>query len=185
MNIRLHDRADVSELTSLWCDSFGDARDVPERFFGEVKSATLAAYDGGRVIGMANLVPVYTEHLFGIYLYGVCVDKAFRGQGVFRALMGQAELAGLYKNCSFACLIPENETLAETYRRHGYGKEISRYRTGAFYDADEIFCLPDFAAFALPDTDTDDTAYRCGLLKELRPSAIPEKLCFNSFMGEF
>lgn len=173
---------DPSPLISLWRECFKDDNEnSPKEFYSSVRSTTLVAEEDGTIIGMANLLPVSINSLKGVYLYAACVSPKFRGKGVFRALLKACEQV-----CAdFICLIPENEEVERTYRRHGYSVDVFRYGKSCDADAVPIFCEADFARFATPTSvAASDTAYSIGLLKPLRSKTFPKKMRFSFYMGE-
>jgi GNAT superfamily N-acetyltransferase len=177
VNVELYRSEDFAPLITLWCECFDDSPDIPRAFYDTVKCNVLAAVEDKKTVGMANLIPVKIGDAVGVYLYAVCVAKKYRGCGIFRTLLNYAE-----KSADFVCLIPENETVADTYRRHGYTVNIGRY--GRSRIKDKVLCNTDFAEFAKPDEDFIDNAFPFGLLKPITSVELPKELCFNTYMGE-
>lgn len=82
--------------------------------------ALLMKTDG--VISSAVLLPRFTlsdgRH-FG-YVYCLCTAYEFRGMGLMRKLLDQAEDLCSKRGDSFVALVPANEALAKTYSKMGY-----------------------------------------------------------------
>lgn len=126
---------DFTRIISLWQRVFGDSEDYIRAFYRSFDTAGnvfLAVYDAGgiritsdlnvtdgEVIGLVNRIPlrlilrgtVYE----GYYIYAGCVDSSYRGHGVYRDLMREAE-----RDTAFTVLIPANASLFGLYRKLGY-----------------------------------------------------------------
>lgn len=148
---------DIVQLTDLWRDVFGDPETFIKGFYDciDIKSGVIAAYDGARLVGMLNAVPVYLNgtDFEGKYLYAVCVDSRYRGSGIFRRMMKEAE-----RDTDFVVLVPQNESVEEAYRRMGYTDVISL--PDAVAVASES--IPDLRPYD-GDSDRLYAAYLCGL----------------------
>ena len=72
-------------------------KETAEKFFSCDRVTTVTEYVGNRLAAMASLVPIYARNtsvsdmIRGYYIYGVCVDKEYRGRGLFSAIMKKAE----------------------------------------------------------------------------------------------
>ena len=87
MNISLDDRV------SLFCECFGDTRDVAETLYAcsDIINVSINNEDG--LAAMASLVPILAQDYKakGYYVYGVCVAPQRRGRGLFREIMKRSE----------------------------------------------------------------------------------------------
>ena len=96
----------------------------------------------GRLAAMAFLIPCLLKNkessAMGYYMYSVCVDRAFRGKGIFRRICAFAQEITLSLAGRFIALIPADSLLFETYRRMGYTVVLQGHApVGADYDTHE------------------------------------------------
>ena len=82
------------------------------------------------VVSAAVLLPRFRlsdGRSFG-YVYCLCTSPDFRGMGLMRQLLSNAESLSASRNDSFIALVPADEKLALTYSKMGY-RPISFVRT--------------------------------------------------------
>ncbi|MBQ4136795.1 MAG: GNAT family N-acetyltransferase [Clostridia bacterium] len=99
--------------------------------------------EGGKLAGMAFLLPCVLKNkedsAMGYYMYSVCVDKSFRGRGIFKMICEFAEETAKSLSGKFIALIPADTLLFETYTRFGYSLVLpGRAPVGADYDTHEL-----------------------------------------------
>jgi ribosomal protein S18 acetylase RimI-like enzyme len=124
-----------ARIISLWQRVFGDDEDYIRAFYRSFNTSGNVFYavsgsDGirigsslyvpcGDVIGLVNRIPLrlYQNGTVykGYYIYAGCVDPSYRGSGIYRNLMREAE-----RDTAFTVLIPANEPLFGLYRKLGY-----------------------------------------------------------------
>lgn len=122
------EQAEKEQLVGLWIRSFGDERKTAEDFYRLSESKTLAAKDGGKIVGMINLVPTELSEdgktVRGAFIYAACVEAEYRGRGIFRELNAYAEKYAKENSYAFIMLIPANDGLFPMYKKLGYTKEV-------------------------------------------------------------
>ncbi|MBO7148417.1 MAG: GNAT family N-acetyltransferase [Clostridia bacterium] len=127
---------------------FEDIFSYPEYFdfftsLSKSDAYLISVYENsGKLAAMAFLMPCLLKNkedsAMGYYMYSVCVDKAFRGKGIFRRICSFAEEISLSLSGKFIVLIPADSFLFETYRRMGYTVVLQgRAPVGADYDTHE------------------------------------------------
>ena len=96
-------------------ETFGDDEDFIRRFYDSFGGEVFTHYDGDVLAGMVNRVPIkYGDHNGG-YIYAACTRPEYRGKGIFRKLMTEAE-----SGMDFMMLIPAEPDLYGMYRGLGY-----------------------------------------------------------------
>ncbi|MHB1151039.1 MAG: GNAT family N-acetyltransferase [Eubacteriales bacterium] len=135
MNTLLEDKTVFQRILSLWQTVFGDEEEYIRAFYRSFDTDGNVFYavygrDGiqitsdlsmkdGAVIGLVNRVPLKLclnhKIVEGYYIYAGCVDPAYRGYGIYRDIMREAE-----RDTLFTVLIPANEPLFDMYRKLGY-----------------------------------------------------------------
>jgi GNAT superfamily N-acetyltransferase len=177
----------------LFVDSFGDSEKTAKEFFSCDGIITVTEYVGNRLAAMASLIPICAqnasalERIRGYYIYGVCVDKEYRGKGLFFAIMKKAEEQAVKENADFVCLIPADSKLEATYRRWGYSIEILNVYGKESSDKNIFIEAPDFREFAIPSENAAGHQRMCGLMKVFNKKVFEPKDCefaFGDFMGD-
>ena len=182
----------MEDKISLFVDSFGDSKETAENFFSCDRVTTVTEYVGNRLAAMASLVPIYARNtsvsdmIHGYYIYGVCVDKEYRGRGLFSAIMKKAEEQASCENADFVCLIPADSKLEATYRKWGYDVEIMNTYGNKYSDKNIFIASSDFKEFAIPSENVLDTHRMCGLMKVINKTFNPKdrEYAFGDFMGD-
>ncbi|MGM9683671.1 MAG: GNAT family N-acetyltransferase [Eubacteriales bacterium] len=179
-------RADLRErLIRMWTECFGDSEATAREFFACRGVNTVMLNSGETVSAMASLVPVEVRRqggrtsLRGFYIYGVCVGPQYRGRGLFREVMAEAESRAVITGGGFVCLIPADEGLARTYGKMGYSSEIEPHT--ALGQGNIRLLSEDFRRFAVPSGEGGKT---CGMIKYLCDERADEPLAFADFMGD-
>jgi Predicted acetyltransferase involved in intracellular survival and related acetyltransferases len=96
---------------------FGDGEDYIRRFYESFNGNVFTEYDGDILCGMVNRVPInYGSHIGG-YIYAACTRPEYRGKGIFRRLLIEAET-----DMKFMMLIPAEPELYDMYRKLGYDR---------------------------------------------------------------
>ncbi len=153
----------INKKIALFVECFGDSAESAEELFSCRDVVTVCKYEEDRLAAMASLVPILAEeNARGFYLYGVCVAEAFRGRGLFRVIMEMAESEALSRGADFVCLIPADDTLADTYRRFSYDTEVCA--KGSDKGKGIKLLSEDFRRFARCDKEAEEKRMS-GLLK--------------------
>jgi len=192
----------MEDKIKLFSEAFGDSKDTARDFFFCDDVITVTEYVGKWLAAMASLVPIYAENSMccsleqmavlrrnnrGYYIYGVCVDKKYRGMGLFRSVMIKAEEDAKRRGADFVCLIPADEGLADTYRRMGYEIEVQP-EDDDFQIRKKIFLESDsFRKFARSSENCDVKERMYGLMKVLNKNLFsPEdrEFAFGDSMGD-
>ena len=163
---------------------------------------TVTEYVGNRLAAMASLVPIYAQNglhcqlermssivrkICGYYIYGVCVDKDYRGMGLFPLIMKKAEEEATKRNADFVCLIPADSCLEATYRKWGYNVEIQNLSEPDCFGKRIFIDSPSFRDFAVPTETVTDCQKMCGLMKVLNKNLFDpydREFAFADFMGD-
>ncbi len=180
MNTSLNDRI------SLFCECFGDTREVAEKLFSCSDIINVTTYKEDRLVASASLVPILAldDDAVGYYIYGVCVAPDMRGRGLFREIMQMSETEAKNRGAKYVCLIPADNGLSNTYQKMGYTIPIlQRFES---LGANGIKLLSnEFRNFAKSDSKVE--VRQNGLLKILNKNEFNphnEKLCFLDDMGD-
>lgn len=199
MNISINN---IEDKIRLFCDAFGDSEKTAREFFSCKDIITVIEYVGDRLAAMASLIPIHAENGVccqleqmasirrnncGYYIYGVCVDKKFRGMGLFRSVMEKAEDKALANDADFVCLIPADESLAATYYKWGYDIEILNVDESPYVDKRIFIDSVDFRNFAIPAIDVGECRRMYGLMKVLNKKIFSpdnRNFAFGDHMGD-
>lgn len=120
-------------VIDLWQEAFGDTREEIMRFFAAAGGSRIACFtSGGKLKGMAVLIPVTVRGIFSYYGYAVCTAKDFRGKGVCRKLHGEIFRFCKRENAGYI-LHPANAGLFAMYE--GFGMSICGYCGEKYIDA--------------------------------------------------
>lgn len=175
MTFRYDENGTPGELRPLWEEAFG----ADENSLSWFLRAALSA-DGlpclrcdGEVVSAFLRFNVTFGPLSGVYIYGLCTKKEWRGRGCMRTLLDEAAKAVKEEGRAFLTLIPANQELAETYSRIGFvprgllgtrkndrGNDIPALSLHPGYTAE-----PDPAALSemCPQNGLSDEAFRLAL----------------------
>ena len=118
-------RKDLAHLTKLWCCCFGDDEAAVAEFWEIFDQITVFVAREKHPIAMLCALPVTYFDECGqaqraSYLYAVCTDEKYRGQGICSKLMKFAEAFLKKQGFALTCLVPSNESLFAFYRKLGY-----------------------------------------------------------------
>jgi GNAT superfamily N-acetyltransferase len=117
--MRIVTKKELPAVCRLWQTCFGDSEETVYDFFDSFfGSCTVFASE--ELTAMAVSLPVRWLGKDAAYLYAVCTDPAYRGRGLCRRLMGEAEAELKARGCSFAALVPGEESLFRFYESLGY-----------------------------------------------------------------
>ena len=180
----------MEDKIRLFVDSFGDSKETAEKLFSCEDIITVTEYVGNGLAAMASLIPVCAQNTSeskGYYIYGVCVDRAHRGCGLFSAVMKNAEDWAADEKADFVCLIPADSKLEATYRKWGYDVEIMNMYGKEICEKNIFIDSPDFKEFAIPSENALDTHRMCGLMKVFNKKTFNPKdreFAFGDFMGD-
>lgn len=112
----------LPQLKALWAEAFGDPPDFIDRFFvtGFHPDRCLAVTKGSRVCAALYWFDCLWQGRKLAYLYAVATGKAYRGQGLCRAMMDTAHAR--LQACGYwgAVLVPGNGSLFGLYEKFGY-----------------------------------------------------------------
>lgn len=109
----------IEDAVKLWMQIFGDSESYIRSFYNSFDTVgnVFTEYDGNILCGMVNRVPIKYGRHNGGYIYAACTHPDYRGKGIFRKLLSQAE-----SDMPFIMLIPAEPNLYEMYRKLGYNK---------------------------------------------------------------
>ncbi len=119
-NIRIIDAKDAGEaVITLWEEAFGDTREEIKRFFAAAGNSRIVCLeDGGKLQGMAVLIPVTVRGLASYYGYAVCTGKDYRKKGICRKL--HSEIFRLCKEEGRGYILhPAEPELFDMYEKFG------------------------------------------------------------------
>ena len=183
-NLRPVTPADREALGLLWEEAFEASQEdfLPLLAIADIQ--VLVYEKDGRLCGMATVVPVTVGTVGGVYLYGICIQKDFRGQGLFRSLMKDLESSSAMGGAEFCCLIPGDDGLSRTYESFGYTVPITLFSPTA--NGHPVSCQSKaFLDAVAPSNPIGDAEFPCaGRLKRLDSVTLPNDLYFTSPMGE-
>lgn len=131
ISIREYRMADIPSLYALWKKVFGDPSKLIASFFGslpDMGSAVVAVAEG-RLVGMASVIngmeliesgKIYVEHEneppVCAYIYAVAVEENFRGMGIGKKLVLEAEKLGRKRESTLCFTLPADEGLYNWYK---------------------------------------------------------------------
>lgn len=176
----------INERIALFCECFGDTREVAEDLFSCQDLINVSICNEDRLVAMASLVPILApdRNAFGYYIYGVCVVPDMRGRGLFREIMQKAETEAKNRGADYACLVPADFKLANTYKKMGY--TIPVYQKTDCVGAKGLKLISEgFRAFA--KSEPTEKVRQTGLLKLFNENKFyshTDKLCFLDDMGD-
>ena len=112
---------DIPVLREIWKESFGDSDRFLDCFFDShpVEDSLCVRMDGRPVAVLYRFDCFYREKKLA-YIYAVATDKAYRGRGLCRSLMGACHEALKASGYSGAVLVPGHEKLFSMYASMGY-----------------------------------------------------------------
>lgn len=117
---------DLSDITALWQEAFGDSTEYIDRFIStlDITRDIFVMRVDGIVRAMHCAVPVYlrsgdTEEK-GVYFYSCCTKKEFRGMGLLRELMKFSHAALDSRGERFAVVTPARPGLFPMYLSFGF-----------------------------------------------------------------
>lgn len=133
MHFETAQRKDLAHLTTLWCRCFGDDEAAVTEFWKVFDKITVFVARDKHPIAMLCALPVTFFDACGqaqkaSYLYAVCTDEKYRGQGICAKLMKFAETFLKKQGFALTYLVPSSESLFEFYRKLGY-------QTAFYHDA--------------------------------------------------
>ena len=115
-------KAQISQLRSLWKEAFGDTEEFLDIFFSTAFSPNRCrcAAEDGQVLAVLYWFDVSCAEQKLAYIYAVATGKASRGRGLCRALM--ADTAEILRSAGYqgALLVPQSEGLYAMYGKMGY-----------------------------------------------------------------
>lgn len=162
---------------------FGDTREGIDAFYAIPDAVCIEEKENGETVGIAHVLPVFLEGYRGGYLYAIGVAPEHRGKGLLLRLLERCESFCRTWGLDFVCLIPATESLADTYRRHGYTAEIATVSGDKETNSRPVLCLSDeFLAYG--KGGNREGAPRTGLAKSLSKKILPTPAHFVSPMGE-
>lgn len=129
--VRIADQSDISRMTALWCETFGDSQAQVETFFRAFPNClSYVAEEAGQVLAMVHALPqTLSPHIPAAYLYAVATDKTQRGRGLCRRLMAFGEQDLKARGFAACVLTPGEPSLFRFYENLGYETAFFRHRT--------------------------------------------------------
>ena len=119
---------DIQSLKSLWHISFGDDYEYIDAFFEKSfdYQNTLCIDDGEKIVSALYLLECGIRKNGVLhkayYVYAVATHPDYRGQGLMRKLLAEADLIAESRGASYLFLVPAEESLYDMYGRLGYMK---------------------------------------------------------------
>ena len=107
----------INDCIKLWIEIFGDGEEYIQRFYDNFGGDVFTHYDGDKLACMVNRVPINYGNHNGGYIYAACTHPEYRGKGIFRRLLIEAEA-----DMDFMMLIPAEPELYAMYRKLGYDR---------------------------------------------------------------
>ncbi len=120
------------QLISLFKTVFNDSDESVNNFFRNTVTPenTLAVFNGEEVVSelflVDSVITVAGTEYPAFYVYGVCTNPDYRGQGLMTMLLNEAEILAEKRGVKYLFLVPEGEKLFNMYGKLGY-------KTGFFY----------------------------------------------------
>ena len=120
--IRFADINDREELTNMWCEVFGEDREVADMFFERIFSDCFAptVKADGKIVSALFLLPCKLGDFSGLCVYAAMTDKSFRGKGFMRKLLDFSDEFRKSKKLDFLFLVPAEKSLFEYYKKCGF-----------------------------------------------------------------
>ncbi len=122
MNIDYPNQAQAEQLRALWQEAFGDDDAFLEHFFtyGFAPDRCRCLTVDGNVAAALYWFDCSFQGKPLAYLYGVATGKAYRGQGLCKALAENTHSHLKYLGYSGEILVPAGEKLFQMYEKMGY-----------------------------------------------------------------
>lgn len=126
---RFHEagRVDLPRLTQLWQTAFGDPPEVIDGFWAQCfdRLRVFCLSEGQTLCAMACALPLTYWASDGEghscpYFYAVATAPAYRGRGLCRRLMAEAERLLQREGAQLCCLVPQSDGLFRFYEKLGY-----------------------------------------------------------------
>jgi ribosomal protein S18 acetylase RimI-like enzyme len=117
--------AEMKSVMQAQSSVFGDKYDFYDDFYVWAgKDCVLAAFDGEEPVGAVSFpqitYPTKEKTLVGGYIFAAWVAPAYRGSGIFRALMAKAEQTMRERGYDFSFVVPADKELFALYENLGY-----------------------------------------------------------------
>lgn len=128
---RIANQSDISQMTALWCETFGDSPAQVAEFFQTFPNClSYVAEEGGKILAMVHALPqTLSPDVPAAYIYAVATAKAHRSKGLCRELMAFAEQDLKEKGFGACVLTPGEKGLFRFYENLGYETAFFRHRT--------------------------------------------------------
>ena len=120
-SISFAQKSDELALKRLFLNCFDDTLGFVNMFFEHhfVPEDTVCVYLDERIIGQAHFLSCAVGDKPCFYIYAVCVDAEYRGQGIGRAMLEFIKRECLRRD-SGALLHPQDEDVFSFYRKCGF-----------------------------------------------------------------
>ncbi len=140
-NIGFALNTEIPYLKEIWKKSFNDEENYIDFYFNRrfKPEETLVYREDSKPLAMLTMMNVNLKDKEGIYIYAVATLPQYRGKGICRNLMDEAQRIAIKKGKSFSCLVPQEENLISMYRKMGYDKEIFLYKTTILGEGKEYY----------------------------------------------
>jgi GNAT superfamily N-acetyltransferase len=121
--------AEWAEIIKKQCEIFCDGADFyDDLYIWAGKKCTLAAFCDGATVGAVSFPEItYPEKdkvYTGGYIFAAWVASEYRGNGIFAALMAEAERVMRERGYDFAFVVPAEEKLFSVYEKMGYAAKV-------------------------------------------------------------
>ena len=138
MNIDYPNQEQPEQLRTLWREAFGDTDDFLDSFYthGFAPDRCRCVTVDGQLAAALYWFDCSADGSPIAYLYGIATAKAYRGQGLCRALLESTHAHLKYLGYAGTVLVPADRELQQMYEKMGYSvcsymSEISCYAGSA------------------------------------------------------
>lgn len=117
--------AERKQIIKNQCEVFGDsAAFYDDLYIWAGNECTLAAFAGGQAVGAVSFpeisYPTKEKTLTGGYIFAAWVKEEYRGNGIFTALVNEAERIMRARGYAFSFVVPAEAGLFPMYEKMGY-----------------------------------------------------------------
>ena len=128
MIIKHPETGDLSALTALWVQAFGDTEAFINTFFttGFSEMRCLMAEEKGDLLAALYWFDCSWEGKKIAYLYAIATDENHRGKGICTKLMAHTHEVLKTQGYTGAILVPAEESLEQFYGKMGYQSIATR-----------------------------------------------------------
>ncbi len=117
---------DIAALKQIWSVCFGDPGEYIDLFFSQrfKPEEALIYRESGRPVSVVYMLPLDIMAKGALrpshYIYAAATLPEYRGRGLMRKLLNQAEIAARQKGQAYSVLVPGEQSLFAYYEKMGY-----------------------------------------------------------------